>query len=281
MLSTMNRTKSVATAVVPFTVAVAAGAAAFVHKTRTAKRLERLGAASLETLLNAIDANDPVTGAHVRRVARYAIVLADAMGVNDHDCHTIERVALFHDIGKIHEALFDVIHENSKPTADERRAINTHPQRGAEVLKPLAAFYPDLPAGVLSHHERWDGSGYPRGLKGNAIPLSARVVAIADTFDAVTQTRRYRPGRPVAVGEEVIAEGRGTQFDPDLVDLFLSPPVLESIRSEKDAAATSNHRSARPQTRNAEEMEAPDIRFRWRGTGPALPADDQAHQNAP
>ncbi|MGI9089522.1 MAG: HD-GYP domain-containing protein [Gemmatimonadaceae bacterium] len=277
----MNRTKSVAAAALPFTVAVAASAVALVRKARTTRKFERLGAASLETLLNAIDANDPVTGAHVRRVARYSIVLADAMGVNDHDCHTIERVALFHDIGKIHEALFDVIHEDSKPTAEERRAINTHPERGAEVLQPLAAFYPDLPEGVLSHHERWDGTGYPRGLKGNAIPLSARIVAIADTFDAVTQTRPYRPGRPVSVGEDVIAEGRGTQFEPDLVDLFLSPPVLQCIRSEKDAAAkNTDQRSARPKTRKDEVMDVPDVRFRWRGTAPTPHAGDQPSETA-
>ncbi|MGI8509546.1 MAG: HD-GYP domain-containing protein [Gemmatimonadaceae bacterium] len=269
----MNRSISLA-AVLPVTVVVAAGALVLSRKERTAKQLERFGAAALETLLNAIDANDPVTGAHVRRVARYAIVLGDAMGVDDHQGHDIERVALFHDIGKIHEALFDVIHEDNKLSESERRAVNTHPQRGADVLKPLAAFYPDLPEGVLSHHERWDGTGYPRGLKGTAIPLSARVVAIADTFDAITHARRYRPGRTFTVGEELIAEGRGTQFDPDIVDLFLSPPVIKRIRDEKQAAAAaavekgSGHRPKRAE----EDVEGPDVSFRWRGSAPAQPA---------
>lgn len=275
----MNRLKPLMAAF-PMTVAVAAGAVVLTRRGRTAKKLERLGAAGLETLLNAIDANDALTGAHVRRVARYAIVLADAMGVNNHDCHNIERVALFHDIGKIHEALFDVIHEDSKLTQEERQAINTHPARGAEVLQPLAAFYPDLPEGVLSHHEWWDGTGYPRGLKGTAIPLSARVVAIADTFDAITHARRYRPGRANSVGEQIIAEGRGTQFDPELVDLFLSPPVLERIRSEKQAAAKLDRTGKQRPRHITQEMEVPDVSFRWRDSSPAQPAQDQAHETA-
>lgn len=280
MVSTMNRSISLAAAL-PVTVAVAAGALVLTRKERTAKQLERFGAAALETLLNAIDANDPVTGAHVRRVARYAIVLADAMGVDNHECHSIERVALFHDIGKIHEALFDVIHEDNKLSEPERRAVNTHPQRGADVLQPLAAFYPDLPEGVLSHHEKWDGTGYPRGLKGKAIPLCARVVAIADTFDAITHARRYRPGRTFTVGEELIAEGRGTQFEPDLVDLFLSPPVIQRIRGEKQAAADAVKGATGHRPKRAEEgVEGPDVSFRWRGSAPPQPAQQSAQDRS-
>ena len=106
--------------------------------------------------------------------------------------------ALFHDIGKLHGALSDIFHEQSKLTPEERRAVRTHPQRGAEVLAPLSAFYPDLGKGVAAHHERWDGTGYPRGLKGKRIPLVARVVAIADSFDAITYRRRYSHARSFA-----------------------------------------------------------------------------------
>jgi len=106
-----------------------------------------LSAAALETLLHAIDANDPVTGAHVRRVARYALILGTAADLDERACHSVERVALFHDIGKIHEALFDVIHDDTSLTPAERRSVNTHPERGAKVLAPLGAFYPDLPNG--------------------------------------------------------------------------------------------------------------------------------------
>jgi len=254
--------------VVPVLAAIAGAAALWLRQRRFTTRVERLGGAALETLLGAIDANDPVTGAHVRRVARYALVLAHARGVSEHESHSVERVALFHDIGKIHEALFDVIHDDRKLTPEERRAIRTHPARGARVLEPLAAFYPDLAAGVIAHHERWDGSGYPEGLRGKRIPLAARIVAIADTFDAVTHSRRYRRGRSIQRGRDVIAAGRGTEFDPLLVDLFLSPPVQERVIHEmRQAAAIEGGRlSHRP--KHGEHLDAPDVSFRWRATVP-------------
>jgi putative two-component system response regulator len=254
--------------VVPVLTAIAGTAALWLRQRRLTTRVERFGGAALETLLGAVDANDPVTGAHVRRVARYALALAHAMGVSEHEAHSVERVALFHDIGKIHEALFDVIHDDRKLTPEERRAIRTHPERGARVLEPLAAFYPDLAQGVLAHHERWDGSGYPRGLRGERIPLAARIVAIADTFDAVAHARRYRRGGGVTRGREVIANGRGTEFDPALVDLFLSPPVQERVVQEmRDASAIERGRkSHRP--KHGEHLDAPDVSFRWRATVP-------------
>jgi HD-GYP domain-containing protein (c-di-GMP phosphodiesterase class II) len=223
---------------------------------------QRLGAATLETLLAAIDANDAETGGHVRRVAAFALALADAAALDDGETHSIERVALFHDIGKLDEALSDIFHDSKKLTPAERRAVMTHPERGADVLEPLAAFYPDLQKGVLSHHERWDGSGYPKKLRGRRIPLSARVVAIADTFDAVTHRRRYSEGRSFREGVEVIAEGRGTQFDPELVDLFLSPPVLLQVRRimhEFHLPKKRGRRSTQPRKKRT-----PDVTFRWR-----------------
>jgi HD-GYP domain-containing protein (c-di-GMP phosphodiesterase class II) len=225
-------------------------------------RAERLSAATLETLLNAIDANDAQTGAHVRRVAIYALILGKAADLDERTLRSVERVALFHDIGKLHGALSDIFHEQSKLTPEERRAVMTHPQRGADVLAPLSAFYPDLGKGVAAHHERWDGSGYPRGLKGKRIPLAARVVAIADSFDAITYRRRYSHARSFAEATRAITAGRGTQFDPELVDLFLSPPVLAKIdRAMRQANAPQRKRTNR---RRGEDQPAPDITFRWR-----------------
>lgn len=250
---------------------LAAGAAAGAFLIRERRRrlvAERLAAAVLETLLRAIDANDSETGGHVRRVARYALVLADAADLDTREQRNVERVALFHDIGKIDEALFDIIHDDSTLTPEELRAVKTHPQRGAEVLAPLAAFYPDLADGVLAHHERWDGTGYPRKLRGNAIPMAARVVTIADSFDAITFTRRYRNARSTEDACARLMEGRGSQFDPHLIDLFLSPPVFDEVSEVLRDDHGARPRRA-PRTPRHDVAPIPKLSFRWRTTTPA------------
>ncbi len=243
----------------PFAGAVS-GAAIAVQRHRRL-RGERLAAATFETLLNAIDANDALTGAHVRRVAAYALVLADAIELPTHVRRDVERVALFHDIGKLHEALFDIIHDDEDLTPAARREIATHPQKGADVLAPLAAFYPELPEGVLAHHERWDGRGYPRKLRGEKIPITSRVVAIVDTFDAITASRRYHKGENVKRALDVIRDGRGAQFDPTLVDVFLEPEVQRCIAAVTKAKIKPPRRHNR---RHSTERGAPDVSFRWR-----------------
>jgi HD-GYP domain-containing protein (c-di-GMP phosphodiesterase class II) len=267
------------------TATVAAGTLLW-REHRATARVARLGAAALETLLNAIDANDPVTGAHVRRVARYALVLARVADLDQRTCHSVERIALFHDIGKIHEALFDVIHEKTSLTAAERRAVNTHPRCGAEVLAPLAAFYPDLPDGVLSHHERWDGTGYPRRLRAAQIPITVRIVSIADTFDAMTHKRRYSHAKSFASAIGAIAAGRARQFDPDLVDLFMSVPVLKEIREEMvDANRRHSTKEREVAVRRRHpagaQLTAPDVMFRWRDTAPPPPRASPPRRKSP
>ena len=194
------------------------------------------------------------------------MALARAARFDQATIRSVERVALFHDIGKIHEALFDIVHDQDKEvTPEERRLIATHPLRGADVLQPLSFFYPDLAEGVLAHHERWDGSGYPRGLAGEDIPVQARVVAIADTFDAITHRRRYRRAQSIDDGVRAIAEGSGTEFDPMLVTVFLEPEVLECV-------SRIARKSWQPQTTSADEggrrhregAKVPDVTFRWR-----------------
>jgi HD-GYP domain-containing protein (c-di-GMP phosphodiesterase class II) len=238
----------------------------------TARLVTRLAAAALESLLHAIDANDPETGAHVRRVAITSVVLARAADWDEVRQHRVERVALFHDIGKINGALFDVMRGSVGLTTAERRLIATHADRGAEVVAPLASFYPELPVAVRAHHEWWNGKGYPRGLRGTAIPFEARIVAIADVFDALTHRRRYKAAFPAGRAEELIAAGRGTQFDPDLTDLFLSPPVQEEIEAAQCAQASKLGVHCRGGERSNRRKQAgprrdtPEIAFRWRAT---------------
>lgn len=265
------------------TIALAAGVATGAYLIREHRRRqagERVAAASLEALLNAIDANDAETGAHVRRVAAYALVLADAAQLDDHSKRNVERVALFHDIGKIHEALFDIIHEHTNLTPEERQKIATHPERGAEVLAPLTPFYPQLAKGVLSHHERWDGKGYPRGLRGRQIPLSARIVTLADTFDAVTHRRRYREGRGANAGAEIISAGRGTQFDPQLVDLMLFPPVFEKILEQQRTFRKTPRIAHADRRRGERESAVPEVTFRWRTEPRASRTQDLSSQRS-
>ena len=256
-------------------------AGAFIMRERHRRAAaERFAAANMEALLNAIDANDSQTGAHVRRVAAYALALADAMQLDEHQKKVVEHVALFHDIGKIHEALFDIIHEETNLTPEEWRAIFTHPERGAEVLAPLTPFYPDLAAGVLAHHERWDGTGYPKGLRGDRIPLAARIVTLADTFDAVTHNRRYRDGRGVDYAAEIIASGRGTQFDPEFVDLMLLPPVFEQILSQERAFHHEPRKNRHDRRRGERESDTPDVTFRWRNEAREQHAQDRTIQGS-
>ena len=158
--------------------------------------------------------------------------------------------------------------------------MRTHPDRGANVLAPLAAFYPDLSSGILAHHERWDGTGYPRGLRGAAIPLTARIVSIADAFDAITFGRRYRSAQGAGDAAEKLMKGRGTQFDPDLIDLFLAPPVFDQVM----AVLREDH-GARPRRATQSPMQAersvPKLKFRWRTTTPSPRALDLGQQRSP
>jgi HD-GYP domain-containing protein (c-di-GMP phosphodiesterase class II) len=244
---------------IPLLFSALAGSALVARERKAHRALERFGAAALETLLNAIEANDEQTGMHVRRVAVYAVIIAEFAGLDIRCQRAIERVGLFHDIGKIHEALFDIVHDERRLSHGDRAAIRTHPIRGADVLRPLGVFYPELPAGVAAHHECWDGAGYPRGLRGKQIPIEARVVSIADTFDAVAHTRRYRRGAGAAAALRVVAEGRGSQFDPELVDLVLLPPVAARLTHEH-----AMQHAPMGRRRRVERERIPDISFRWR-----------------
>lgn len=200
-------------------------------------RSERLSVEVIQTLAQTIDAKDEYTRGHSARVAAYSRVLALEIGWNEADATRLYNNALLHDIGKI--GIPDaVLNKPGKLTPDEYKQIQGHTVIGYEILLNV----PDLP-GVTpvarSHHERWDGLGYPDGLKETQIPLDARIVSVADAYDAMTSRRVYREGLPKEYVREEFVKYKGKQFDPELTDVFISlldSGVLERIRDEAVAA---------------------------------------------
>jgi putative nucleotidyltransferase with HDIG domain len=173
-------------------------------------------------LIAATDGNEDTVG-HSQLVARYTLMLTNAMGIEDRAFSAeIERGALLHDIGKI--GIPDSILRKAGPLTDkEREIIKEHPNLGYEIVEEFS-FLHKASCVVLFHHENYDGLGYPYGLKGEEIPLEARIFTIADTLDAITSDRPYRKGQSFRVALDEIERVRGTQFDPSIVDAFLSVP---------------------------------------------------------
>lgn len=175
---------------------------------------------TIKALSAAIDAKDPYTQGHSERVAMLSAMLAEKVGFSKEEAERIRISGLVHDVGKIGVAE-SVLCKPARLTDDEFDQIKRHPTIGYEIIKEIPDLQDILP-GVLHHHERWDGKGYPANLAGEDIPRMARIMALADTFDAMSSNRAYRSGMP---REKVIAEFRkcsGSQFDPELVEPFLS-----------------------------------------------------------
>jgi putative nucleotidyltransferase with HDIG domain len=193
--------------------------------TRAVQELEQSYDYTLEALGNALDMKDAETEGHCQRVTAYTICIAKAMQVDTQALRHIARGAFLHDIGKM--AVPDHILRKPGPlTPDEWEVIKRHCEIGHAVLQRIP-FLREASDIVLSHQERFDGTGYPRGLKGEQIPLGARIFAVADTLDAMISDRPYRKALPVAAAQEEIRRCSGTQFDPHVVDIFLSIPAAQ------------------------------------------------------
>lgn len=173
----------------------------------------------IRSLSRAIDAKSRWTAGHSDRVSESAVELGAAIGLSSDELGTLRISATLHDVGKIGvgEAILD---KPGKLSAEEYRQIKRHPELGASMLEGIRSFEPVAPA-VLHHHERWDGTGYPAGLKGDSIPLTARIIAIADVWDAIRDDRPYRKGFPPADAVRFMEEQAGAMFDPRLVEAFL------------------------------------------------------------
>lgn len=171
---------------------------------------------TVRSLSQALEAKDEYTSGHAHRVAYFSIILAQELGLKPKEVENVELSALLHDIGKI-GVPEDILTKPAKVTDEEYEEIKKHPVHGFKILEPMEQLEDVLP-GIMHHHERWDGKGYPDGLKGEEIPVTARIVCVADAFDAMTSTRPYRKALPDEEGLKRLKEAAGTQFDPKVVE---------------------------------------------------------------
>jgi putative nucleotidyltransferase with HDIG domain len=194
--------------------------------------LERSYDITLEALGDALDLKDAETEGHSKRVTAFTIALARGAGIPPHQIPVVARGAFLHDIGKM--AIPDaILLKPSKLQADEQKVMREHCARGYQMLRKIP-FLQEAAEIVYAHQEHYDGSGYPRGLKGDQIPLGARIFAVADTLDAITSDRPYRKGTTFAAARLEIKRCSGTQFDPKVVAVYLSLPdqLWEDLRAE-------------------------------------------------
>jgi HD-GYP domain-containing protein (c-di-GMP phosphodiesterase class II) len=195
----------------------------FKQERAAAQELARSYRATVRALANAVEARDAYTGKHAERVAAYGLEIAGAVGMRLADRPEIEFGFLLHDVGKV--AVPDaILFKTSKLNEEEFALMARHPLIGHEILRDVD-FLGDAKLVVRHHHERWDGHGYPDGLAGEEIPLPARVFAVADTLDALTTDRPYRPASGFEQARAEIRAAAGSQFDPAVVEAFDQVPI--------------------------------------------------------
>jgi len=203
---------------------------------RHVQELNSLYISTIETLAMAIDAKDQITHGHIRRVQRFAVGLAQRVGVGDKRLlKAIEAAALLHDMGKLAVPEY-ILNKPGKLTNAEFDKMKLHATVGADILSAIDFPYPVVPI-VRHHHENWDGSGYPSGLKGTDIPIGARILSVVDCFDALTSDRPYRPRLTDEEAIEILLQRRGVMYDPLIVDSFIS--AYKDITPENQLSATS------------------------------------------
>ncbi|HEV2146060.1 MAG TPA: HD domain-containing phosphohydrolase [Longimicrobiaceae bacterium] len=184
-----------------------------------AQQIETLFADALLTIASAVEARDGYTGGHVERVTRYAVATGRVLGVGEETLRHLWVAGLLHDLGKV--AIPDeILGKPGRLTPEEYGIMKRHPTIGASILERSSFLRPALP-GVLHHHERWDGNGYPGGLRGEEISVEGRILAVADTYDAIVTSRPYRERQPEDAAVREIVRCAGSQFDPAVVSAFL------------------------------------------------------------
>jgi HD superfamily phosphohydrolase YqeK len=205
-----------------------------VHKEldRAYEQLELNVREQLAMMVKAIEARDPYTSGHSRRVCGLSRAIAVDLGLTPEQIEEIENAALLHDVGKIHEEFAPLLQKEGKLTDEEWEVMKTHSIRSAELVSLFSRFQGYVVACVRHHHERWDGRGYPDGIKAEDIPLGARIITIADTIDAMTTNRPYRNALPLEVVLSELNKGRATQFDPELVELTVNSVTVRRLISD-------------------------------------------------
>ena len=199
------------------------GASASIHRTRARRltevihRLDTIYGKSLRLMAETVELRDPITAGHSRRVAQNAVTLGRAVG--DRDLDVLYWAGLLHDVGKI-AVPESVLHKDGGLTAEEWTLMRAHVTMGATLIARNAGDFAPVAAAVRGHHERWDGSGYPGGLAGEAIPLHGRILAVVDVYEALTCDRPYRAALDGDSAMAYLRERRGQDFDPRLVDAF-------------------------------------------------------------
>ena len=197
----------------------------------TNEKLEKAYMETIETLRFTVEAKDTYTRGHSDRVSEYSVLLGKYLNLSEEYLHLLKIGGLFHDIGKI-GVPDSILLKTEKLTDDEYSEIKNHPTIGAHILSNATIFEKPIPI-VKHHHERYDGHGYPSKLAGENIPYLARIAAVADSFDAMTSRRTYRDSLPIDVVKEEIEKNKGTQFDPNIADVFLD--ILNNHYNEIEA----------------------------------------------
>jgi methanogenic corrinoid protein MtbC1 len=212
---------------------------------RALSELEIAQAETVQRLSMAVEFRDEDTGAHIERIGRFSVLLAEHIGLDSDFCERLRHAAPLHDVGKV--AIPDAILLKPGPlTPEERAIVETHAEEGHRLVRGSSSSILDMAATIaLSHQEKWDGTGYPRGLKGETIPIEGRIVAVADVFDALTSDRVYRKAFPVEDAVQMMREQRGRHFDPVLLDAFMEvlgrsgPDARAQLRSDPTALVES------------------------------------------
>ena len=200
-----------------------------VYKSKVA--LQKINEELLQLIVAAIEARDPYTSGHSQRVARYALVIARAAGMRSSATDRVVVAALLHDVGKIHEEFAPILRKPGRLTDEEYEIMKTHSARSAALVGKVSHFA-DITPLVHAHHEAWDGSGYPQGLVGERIPTGARIIALADTIDAMSTSRPYRPAMSSEVVRAELERESGRQFDPAICRALLEPSKWRELQQE-------------------------------------------------